>query len=133
MPYKNRILFDVELPEPSPSVLVGCFHPLALVGETEIWRKLIRSYDPALQVKTYLVGQWSLSELEGSLAPSVRAQLEVKPDNGWSQLIKPDKPDRTFALVSQDLIANVVVIGTPTEDAWELFESYLDTVETKPD
>jgi hypothetical protein len=123
--YENPIFFDVALPEAVPRVVVGSLHPLGLVAETEVWRRLLRSYDPALSVSTLLIGPWSFQDLEASLPPSVFRHLEVRPDHGWTHTIQLDKPERSFAMVAQESMARILVVGTPTEETWELFQSYL--------
>lgn len=126
--YKNPISYDVVLPEDVGRVVVGCFHPNALVAEVEIWRKLFGSYDPDLKYTTLLIGSWPLKELELSLPPTTFRQLEVRPDRGWSEIVRPDKPDRSFALVTKGMAAQILVVGTPTEETWEVFESYLENI-----
>ena len=129
MAYRNRILYNLALPEPVPRVVLGCFHPEALAAEIQIWSKLIGSLDSELIYTILLVGPWTSRELEASLAPSVLKRLEVRPDSGWTELIQPDKPDRSFALLSDGDRAQIAILGAPTEDSWELFESYLGKID----
>ena len=43
----------------------------------------------------------------------------------WESLIKPDRPERSFAgFVSQGFL-DPLMIGVPTEEAWDRFQEHL--------
>lgn len=128
MAYVPRIVRG-PLPEPptgvslegSPfapgGIWIGGFAALALT-EIEVWRRLIRSEGHEAPVALFEVDP---STLRDALPPSRHASTFVLDESAaWRELIAPDRPTRSFAVAP-----GLVMIGPPTEEAWEEFSGRL--------
>jgi hypothetical protein len=98
--------------------LVGGFSPEALV-QMEIWCRLIG--DRAVSV--LLRSAWrhaDFAEIQ-SLVPKSRWNRTVlgEPDIAWRELIAPDSEGRAFAAINTS--PALLMVGPPTEEAWERF------------
>jgi hypothetical protein len=121
-PYEPRIIPSAELPvEPGiGSVYVGAFD-LRAVGEMGVWTRLFEDAD--LDYRILLVQkQWS---------PQSRALAKkvFRPSQGdllifseqweaWNLVVQPDRAERSFGVNGQ-----LLVVGPPTEEVWDLFRS----------
>jgi hypothetical protein len=136
-PYAPRVLEGVEVPfldamplypgAPLPGrdfALIGGFSGWA-IGEMGTWTRLF--LDGNLPAFVAFIDQiWSpqaVQDLGNSIASSAHRTTLVVSDSQdqWRTLIQPDKPERAFAAIIRDSVAEMLVIGPPTEDVWEEF------------
>ncbi len=66
-----------------------------------------------------LDGALSTAELEAVLPPSQHGRIVVVPAIEWLG----DHPDRVRAMVVQGRTARILMVGPPTEDAWDEFQA----------
>ncbi len=136
-PYTPRLLSDIAVPplsmmplypgadSPGPKYALIAGFSLWAIGEMGIWHRLF--LDGGFQSATAFIDQdWSpkaIQELGDSVPSSSHRNNYVisDPDALWRQLIEPDKPERSFAAIIRDEVAERVVVGPPTEDVWEEF------------
>ena len=45
----------------------------------------------------------------------------VDPEGLWQTLVHPEDDDHAFALIQNEERAELIMVGPPTEDAWERF------------
>jgi hypothetical protein len=118
-----RFLSGEEFSPPDQCVLLGAFDPKAQ-AELGVWRRLITEAIPSTPILTLFF----LEDLK--MEPSLRAMTPKStwsavalstPSNDWIELIQPDRPERSFAGVLQDGIFQVLMVGPPTEEAWDRF------------
>lgn len=142
-PHETRILRDVALPRlegrtldgqdgaaPVEGAMLGAFGPFA-VAELGVWRRLLAEAFPKRRVPTVLLRpEWNERERRTILlgtAPDLHAWtlLANDPTGAWSALVGPDRPERAFGAVIQGGAARLLMVGLPTEDAWDLFRETL--------
>jgi hypothetical protein len=76
----------------------------------------------------------SSQPLEAVLPPSVFARTTVsEPVADWRNLIHPDRPERSFAVLENGSTIEMLVVGPPTEDVWEEFENRLKRLRSVAD
>ena len=141
--YETRVLHDVALPRlegrtldgqdgaaPVESIMLGAFGPFA-GAEIGVWRRLIEETYPGRKVPSVLVrATWTERErrtLATSTAPSLHpwTLLANDPAGAWSTAIGPDRVERAFGAVVRSGTAGLLMVGLPTEEAWDLFQSTL--------
>lgn len=139
--YRTRSLGPVALPPLSmldldgkavafeqPALIIGAFDPRAH-REVELWSRLIGGsfpgYDPSFRL--YLGGtDTRRREALAAIHPPSRhrqVRLAEDPDGAWRSLIEPDRPERSFGLIAVDGRSHRLMVGPPTEEAWEEFEA----------
>ena len=139
--YQTKVLRDLDCPvtqtvsldgssiQPTVEVIIGGFGFDCLAEQT-VWWKLFQSDfpgDPHVR-RAFIVGSVLSSDIE--LAQSLMPPSEAKrsyfledPNQFWRELIEPDHPGRGFtAIIDQGKIL-LLMIGPPTEDAWEEFSN----------
>lgn len=141
--YETRVLHDVALPRlegrtldgqdgaaPVEGAMTGAFGPFA-GAELGIWRRLVEEAFPARKVPTVLVrAEWTERErrtIATATAPSLHpwTLLANDPTGAWSAAIGPDRAERAFGAVVRGGTASLLMVGLPTEDAWDLFRETL--------
>jgi hypothetical protein len=141
-PYRPRVAFDVDLPALQATrldggnhgcqafVLVGTFDPLGY-RELEIWRRLLEQEFGAHEaaVQAFFRRGWTPKDvaLIESLVPASRhGRTLVATDeaDAWRTIVTPDRAERSFAAAIQAGQATVLMVGPPTEEAWDLFRSH---------
>jgi hypothetical protein len=109
-------------------VLLGAFS-LKAIGEVSLWRKLLESRDTPFLIGLFRTG-WAdrqIEEVEACFPPSLHGQVILALDeaDSWSTLVEVDKSSRAFAAVISGDRADVLMVGPPTEEAWDLFQAFL--------
>lgn len=141
--YETRVLRSVPLPRlvgrtldsqdgagPVEGVMLGAFGPFAS-AELGVWRRLLNDAFPARPIPTVLVrALWSERErrtIATATPPKDQAWtlLANDPENAWSALVAPDRAERAFAAVVRDGMAELLMVGMPTEEAWDEFVAEL--------
>lgn len=141
-PYSTRVLAQVQLPAPhglrldmgawkmpERFVLVGGFSARAY-GEMEIWRRLLAAEVDAPVVLAFIfesLTSFDRRDIEAVLPPSLHESVllvegEVE---RWRNVIEPDKPERSFAAGLVGGSTKVLMVGPPTEEAWDAFRAAL--------
>lgn len=142
-PYETRILRGVELPRlvgrtldnqdgaaPVEGAMLGAFGPFA-GAELGIWRKLLEEAFPARKVPTVLVrAAWTERErrtLATATPPGLHpwTLLANDPDGAWAAAVGPDRAERAFGSVVRSGTAELLMVGLPTEEAWDHFQETL--------
>lgn len=105
-------------------VLVGAFD-LRGLSEIGIWTRLLDEAGIGVVV-AFFDAEWSPQQrvvLEASIPYSQQGHtlMANDPRGEWLDLISPDKPERAFAAVVRGHAASVLMLGAPTEDAWDDF------------
>ena len=141
--YETRVLRDVALPRlvgrtldgqdgaaPVEGAMLGAFGPFAS-AELGVWRRLLKEGFPALRVPTVLVrASWTDRERRTILLatpPDAHAWtlLANDPDGAWSAAVGPDRAERAFGAVVREGQAGLLMVGLPTEEAWDEFREAL--------
>ena len=128
--YTTRILRDLPCPDEAPQgpeVWIGGFD-FAAIADQGVWWKLFQSDFPGdLRIKRIFFVDEITSEgeqLAKSLVPRSEAEqvrLVVDTKHHWRDLVLPDNAERGFAIMFDNGAIPIVMIGPPTEDAWEEF------------
>jgi hypothetical protein len=111
----------------SPGViLVGGFDPRAQ-GETGVWSRLISEGGFEQRLRTLYLGEPRIHSAVRALTPKSKWATTFvgssTPD--WDALILPDRPERSFAGVVRVGTLDPLMIGLPTEEAWDRFSASL--------
>lgn len=141
--YETRVLRDVPLARvegrtldgqngaaPIEGAMLGAFGPFA-TAELGVWRRLLEEAYPGRRVPTVLVRtEWAERErrtLATGTAPALHAWtlLANDPSGAWSGAIGPDRAERAFGAVVRGGVAELLMVGLPTEEAWDLFREIL--------
>ena len=128
---EGRTLDGQDGAAPVEGAMLGAFGPFA-TAELGVWRRLIEEAYPAKRVPTVLVrAVWSERErrtLAVATAPSLHpwTLLANDPSGAWSGAIGPDRAERAFGAVVRGGVAELVMVGLPTEDAWDEFRRVLE-------
>ena len=142
--YETRVLRSVELHRiegrtldgqdgaaPVEGAMLGAFGPFA-TAELGVWRRLLEEAYPQRRVPTVLVrAAWTERErrtLAVSTAPSLHpwTLLANDPAGAWSAAVGPDRAERAFGAIVRGGVAELAMIGLPTEDAWDEFRRVLE-------
>ena len=137
--YETRVLRGVALPRlagrtldgqsgaaPGEGATLGAFGPLAF-AELGVWRRLLEEADPERPVPTVLVrAAWTERErraLDVATPPAQRpwTLLADDPTGAWAAAVEPDRAERAFGAVVRGGQAVLLMVGLPTEDAWDEF------------
>lgn len=123
-PYQPRVLEAVRVEGLPDGILVGVFDPLGQ-AELGVWLRLFESAGQDRQVKILAIGMPSPRKFEAILPPSRHSQVVWRDEGGLAQTLAIDKPERSFAAIVTGGIADLLVVGLPTEEVWERFEQAL--------
>lgn len=111
-----------------PYVVVAGFE-LRSLTEREVWRRLIASAfgTPEWFVDGVVAHGWNAQTLEHFRMVTPKALHRttfalVDPAWEWHRLVQPDRANRSFAAVIAQGQARLLMVGPPTEEAWERFE-----------
>ena len=137
--YETRILRAASLPPltgftldhqdgstPVEGPVIGAFAPLAS-AELGIWRRLLQEAFPERSVPTVLIRPaWTERDrrtIADGTPPALHSITLLANDPGetWSNEIHPDRPERSFGLIMSAGIPKLLMVGLPTEDAWDEF------------
>ena len=103
-------------------ILIGGFDPRAQV-ELGIWSRLISQADAETHIRTlFLVDAAHIPFVEAVTPKSLWSSTSVGAANQeWESLILPDRPERSFACIVREGLFDPLMIGLPTEEAWDRF------------
>jgi hypothetical protein len=121
--YITPVFKNVALPfcfDPDVSIVLVLL-TLESLPEADLWRRLIKAELPNAAFQLILNGGPTASRLQSVLPPSQRAAVAATPDIEWQNIVEVDQTIRALALVVCGSTAKVVMVGPPTEDAWDLF------------
>lgn len=136
--YQTIVRNDVVIPESRiwdlTGEVVNVAGPIAFAlgfsarsfQQREVWRRLFEAELP-IPFWTGVISEDNLAEsteLLQAMTPKSRWSSTVvvlDPQRAWRNLIEPEDEERCFALISRGNTADVVMIGPPTEEAWERF------------
>ena len=114
-PYETKILGQVSIPNlpfQGRGALAGCPDRRGF-RELEIWRLL---FEAELSLP-YFLGCSDLDSLR-SVNPPSRQDILRKLDKDWIPIVGEAT---VFALIGEGHQAEILMLGAPTEDAWEMF------------
>ncbi len=104
---------------------IGAFE-LAALSEIGVWTKLLHSAGIPSHVLIFAndPGPKIQRSLQTSFPPSRLQDIILVDDSGeqWRNFIQPDRPERAFAMHVRDGMAEPLMVGPPTEEAWDLFQ-----------
>lgn len=114
---------DLGLNAMSPRLLI-CGSSLDAWLEMQIWQRNFEGNG----VKNYSLG-WQMRQIDWSLTttflpPSLQARC-VFTEQLWQE-IELDHPSRAFAVAFNRGPTSLVMIGPPTEEAWDRFSAFLN-------
>jgi hypothetical protein len=137
--YETRILESVDLPRlvgrtldgqdgagPVEGPMLGAFGPFAS-AELGVWRRLLQEAFPTRLVPTILVRtEWTERERRTIATATPPGQhpwtlLANDPEGLWSKAVGPDRAERAFGAIVRGGVAELLMVGLPTEEAWDRF------------
>jgi hypothetical protein len=140
-PYETRILRD--LPGPvglilsldgspilnGPQVWVGGFGFEAISDQGVWWRLFKSDFAGDKAIKKVFIFDGALSghiQNAHALIPRSEADSCLLVEDGnemWRKTVNPDGPTRGFAAIIVESTITLLMVGPPTEDAWEEFSN----------
>jgi hypothetical protein len=99
---------------------------LAALSEIGIWTKLLHS--AGLPSRILMIDEdpknGLSAKLRTSFAPSRLQDIVLidDPNGEWRAFVEPDCPERAFAMHVRGPLADPLMLGLPTEQAWDLFQ-----------
>ena len=113
-----------ETATPTSGSLLGAFDPRAS-AELGVWRRLLDEAE-LTAFTVFVRPAWTPRErraLALATAPGQhsRTLLVEDPSGSWASVIETDRPERAFAAVVRDGTAEPLMVGLPTEEAWDEF------------
>ncbi len=133
--YEPIVAHDIPRPALIPddisrSAWLGGFD-LRCISELGVWLRLFEDAGYQPNIRFFLD---SSQPLDTVLPPSVFARTTVsEPVADWRNLIQPDRPERSFAVLGNGTTIEMLVVGPPTEDVWEEFENRLKRLRSVAD
>lgn len=121
----GRRLDGLPFDQTSYQVLIGGFD-LRAQAELGVWWRLLSDHSPDLKFGTvYFLGLPDARLIENLAAMIPKSKwadtIVAEPSPEWTTLIKPDRPERSFAGVVREGMIDPLMIGSPTEEAWDRF------------
>ena len=110
-----------------PEVCIAGFG-FSAVNDQNLWWKLFQSEFPDdLRIRRVFI--FDVVEVEDiksalSLVPPSEADrcfVIEDPNHVWADLVHPEKEHHSFAAIIENGIIPLMMVGPPTEDAWEEF------------
>ena len=103
-------------------VLIGGFDPRAQV-ELGVWIRLLSEAGAEARVRTLFLCEQRMQDGVRALTPRSRwaSTFVGLPTSDWQALILPDRPERSFAGICRGNDLEPLMIGLPTEEAWDRF------------
>jgi len=140
--YSTRELGPVDTPAVAGVTLEGVALPPELQGvftagfdlkaqaELGIWRRLLTEAHPNLRVSALLFlgepGPKTLAAARSLFPRSLWADVSiVETSEAWLDVAKPDRPERSIAGIVAQGVIDPLMIGIPTEEAWDRFKQRL--------
>ncbi len=93
----------------------------------DLWRRLFRERYPTMPAMFAVVGATDLADLEALVPPSRSGEYGVIRSPEWIELFDGADEQHPMAIVAGH--PSLVLIGPPTEDAWEACWPRLDTTD----
>ena len=138
-PYSPRILRELACPvaqvvgltgipaQLSTEVWIGGFGFLAATDQGVWWRLFQSDFRGDDRVRrVFIIEKVGTAELETalSLVPGSEADrclMIEDPNHFWASMVEPDCAERGFAALISEGVVVLLVVGPPTESAWEEF------------
>ncbi len=91
-------------------------------AELGVWRRLLDDAALGMTYWTVLFVDLSSDQVR-ELVPRSRWESTVlsAPSSVWSDVIQPDAPSCSFAMACSGGVADPLMVGLPTEEAWDAF------------
>ncbi len=109
-------------------VLVGALG-LHGLGEMEIWLRVLETVaiPKVFAVFRETWAQQEISTLDASVPRSRHANtlIVADPEGDWQDLLAPDSPNRAFAAFVRGKVAEILMLGLPTEEALDTFTAVI--------
>lgn len=127
--YRPNVRYNVPLPGLADGIVVGVFDVHGL-REQGVWLRLLESagadHTARLLFAIDSPSPRQKRDITSLLPPSRHPQIEWLEDGeALKAVIAPDHRERAFAAIIREGIAVQLVVGPPTEEVWERFESAL--------
>lgn len=129
-PLRGESLEGLPFERPARFALLGGYG-IESCAQSEIWRRLFtQRFGAAAGVVLGTIRKgWSVEEralLRAIKPPSRQSATYCFFDETeeWERLLSPDPQGRAFAALVDGPTMELMMVGPPTEDAWELFESH---------
>ena len=110
-------------------VVLGGFD-LRAQAEIGVWKRLLAEAQPGVRIWTvYLLESGRASKL--TMVQSMTSKSEwpttvvAESTALWRELIQADRPERSFAGLVSGVVIDPLMIGVPTEEAWDRFRDSL--------
>jgi len=108
-----------------PCVLSGGFDPRAQM-ELGVWDRLLHEIELAIPHCTVFLLERPIEKAEASIiAMTPRSRWATVGlaacTEPWQELIQPDRPSRSFAGILVYGMLHPLMVGLPTEEAWDRF------------
>jgi len=109
----------------SPTLLLGAFD-FRGASELGVWSRLCQSESFGISTTfAYFLSRRSREIIQlakDMTSPSLHsATVLVWESQLWHEIIQPDRPERSFGCLIKDGVAEPILVGTPTEEAWDYF------------
>ncbi len=120
-----------EAATPTTGALLGAFDPRA-GAELGVWRRLLD--EAGLSAFTVFVRPaWTPRERRALALATAPAQhpwtlLVEDPGESWASVIETDRPERAFAAVLHEEVTEPLMVGLPTEEAWDEFKEAIRAI-----
>ena len=106
-------------------LILGGFD-LRAQAEIGVWRRLVQQSASVISCVTiYFLDRSDASGREALEAMTPLSQWSTtavaESTSHWLELIQPDRPERSFAGLIRDTTIDPLMIGMPTEEAWDRF------------
>ena len=137
-PYETRILRHAACPatpvmnlegeaQQLPEVCIASFG-FSAINDQNLWWKLFQSdfpNDPKVR-RVFIFDTVAVEDIKmaSSFIPpseSYRCFVIEDPYRVWADLVQPEKEHHAFAAIIENGIIPLMMVGPPTEDAWEEF------------
>ena len=122
------MLTGIDVPIEVSGIVVAAFDVAAL-REFALWRRLVRTSLPDVALHSVLIApSWSpraRRTLEAVFSPSDLGEIRVieDPEGTWASRVGRQADEATFAAVVRGGVASLVVVGGPTDAAWDQIEA----------
>ena len=121
---EGRTLDGSETATPTHGAFIGAFDPRA-GAELGIWRRLLEEAGVSA-LTVFVRTAWTPRESRALALATAPAQhpwtlLAEDPDGVWASVVESDRLERSFAAVVRAGVVDPLMVGLPTEEAWDEF------------
>ncbi len=136
--YSTRVLESPRIPaligsnlngdswDSNARIALAANFSLREMQQRDVWLRLFQAELEIPRALGVVLSEWSEKDLEQLRSATPRSRWPevfafTDSECAWKNLIEPDSPARVFALLVEQGQTNFVMIGPPTEEAWERF------------